>query len=88
VVEKDFNGSIKDAIIKMLENDTDCCEVTHIIGDVAVTVELTIVKIAADGEIVYDAATENEDVDFSEDDDEDSEDIDYEEEDDEDIIYS
>lgn len=81
MAEKEFNGNLKDVILKMLEKDTDCCEVTHIVGDIAVTVELTIVKITADGEIVYDIANGADPL-------EDDEDIDYREEDDEDIIYS
>jgi hypothetical protein len=54
--EKDFKGTLKEVILQMLENDTDCCEVTNTVGDTSVTVEVTITKIVGGGEVIYDAA--------------------------------
>ena len=58
--KKEFNGYLKDAIIEMLKNDTDCCEITNTVGDLSVTVELTITKIVEGDKIVYDADAEDE----------------------------
>ena len=44
----------------MLKNDTDCCEITNTVGDLSVTVELTITKIVEGDKIVYDADAEDE----------------------------
>jgi hypothetical protein len=54
--EKEFKGTLKEVILQMLENDTDCCEVTNTVGDTSVTVEVTITKIVSGGEVIYDAA--------------------------------
>ena len=54
----EFNGNLKDAIIAMLTNQTDSCEITHTLEDVSITVELTIKKIVEAGEVVYDMNTE------------------------------
>lgn len=59
--EKDFKGTLKEVILQMLENDTDCCEVTNTVGDTSVTVEVTITKIVSGGEVIYDAAEEADD---------------------------
>ena len=59
--KKEFDGSIKEAILSMFENESDCCEVTHMIDDTAVTVELTITKIVSKGEVLYDAREEDDD---------------------------
>lgn len=69
--EKDFKGTLKEVILQMLENDTDCCEVTNTVGDTSVTVEVTITKIVSGGEVIYDAAEAGDDVElvaFGEDD--------------------
>ena len=69
--EKDFKGTLKEVILQMLENDTDCCEVTNTVGDTSVTVEVTITKIVSGGEVIYDAAEADDDVElvaFGEDD--------------------
>ena len=52
---KEFSGNLKEAIIEMINNGTDCCEVTNTVGDFSVTVELTITKIVDKGVVVYDA---------------------------------
>lgn len=57
---KEFSGNLKEAIIEMINNGTDCCEVTNIVGDFAVTVELTITKIVDKGVVVYDAEAEDD----------------------------
>ena len=57
---KEFSGNLKEAIIEMINNGTDCCEVTNIVGDFSVTVELTITKIVDKGVVVYDAETEDD----------------------------
>ena len=69
--ERDFKGTLKEVILQMLENDTDCCEVTNTVGDTSVTVEVTITKIVSGGEVIYDAAEAGDDVElvaFGEDD--------------------
>ena len=57
---KEFSGNLKEAIIEMINNGTDCCEVTNTVGDFAVTVELTITKIVDKGVVVYDAEVEDD----------------------------
>lgn len=54
-MSKEFNGTLQDAIIEMLNNQTDHCYITHTFGDVDITVKVTIQQIVEDGEIVYDA---------------------------------
>lgn len=61
-MKEGFNGNLKDIILHMIQNDTDCCEVTNTVGDVSVTVEVTITKITNGDEVVYDAAEEDENV--------------------------
>lgn len=61
-MKEGFNGNLKDIILHMIKNDTDCCEVTNTVGDVSVTVEVTITKIISGDEVVYDATEEDEDV--------------------------
>lgn len=60
---KEFNGNIKEAIMQMIQNGTDCCEVTNTVGDFSVTVELTITKIVDKGVVVYDAEEDDDDFD-------------------------
>jgi DNA-binding FrmR family transcriptional regulator len=55
-MKEGFNGNLKDIILHMIENDTDCCEVTNTVEDVSVTVEVTIKKIVDGDTVVYDAA--------------------------------
>ena len=63
-MKEGFNGNLKDIILQMIENDTDCCEVTNTVGDTSVTVEVTITKIVSGGEVIYDAAEPDDDVEF------------------------
>lgn len=70
-MKEGFNGNLKDIILHMIQNDTDCCEVTNTVGDTSVTVEVTITKIVSGNEVIYDAAEPDEDVElvaFDEDD--------------------
>lgn len=70
-MSKEFNGNLKEIILAMIEADTDCCEVTNTVGDTSVTVEVTITKIVNGGEVIYDAAEANDDIEpvaFDEDD--------------------
>jgi hypothetical protein len=70
-MKEGFNGNLKDIILHMIENDTDCCEVTNTVGDTSVTVEVTITKIVSGNEIIYDATEADDDaelVPFGEDD--------------------
>ena len=57
---KDYNGSLKEVIMAMLEADTDSCEVTNTVGDISVTLDITIIKIVKGEETVYDATLEVE----------------------------
>lgn len=50
-----FNGSLKEIIKAMIEADTDCCEVTNTVGDISVTLDITITKILKAGETVYES---------------------------------
>lgn len=50
-----FNGNLNQIIKAMIEADTDCCEATSTIGDISVTLDITITKIVKAGVIVYDA---------------------------------
>jgi hypothetical protein len=54
--KKEFNGTLKEIILAMIEADTDCCEVTNTVDDFSVTVEVTIKKIVDGDIVVYDAA--------------------------------
>lgn len=63
-MKESFNGNLKDIILHMIENDTDCCEVTNTVGDTSVTVEVTITKIVSGNEVIYDATETNDDVEF------------------------
>jgi hypothetical protein len=70
-MKEGFNGNLKDIILHMIKNDTDCCEVTNTVGDTSVTVEVTITKIVSGNEVIYDAAEADDDaelVPFGEDD--------------------
>lgn len=63
-MKEGFNGNLKEIILHMIENDTDCCEVTNTVGDTSVTVEVTITKIVSSGEVIYDTAETDDDVEF------------------------
>ena len=63
-MKEGFNGNLKDIILHMIENDTDCCEVTNTVGDTSVTVEVTITKIVSGDEVIYDVAETDDDVEF------------------------
>ena len=68
---KEFNGNLKELILYMIQNGTDCCEVTNTVGETSVTVDVTITKIVEGDNVIYDAEDENEDlelVSFDEDD--------------------
>ena len=67
-MKKECTGNLKEIILSMMENDTDCCEVTNTVGDISVTVDITITKIVDKGEVVYDAYEEFDDDDFIRDD--------------------
>lgn len=54
-MKKECTGNLKEIILSMMESDTDCCEVTNTVGDISVTVDITITKIVDKGEVVYDA---------------------------------
>jgi hypothetical protein len=54
--KKEFNGTLKEIILAMIEADTDYCEVTNTVDDFSVTVEVTIKKIVDGDIVVYDAA--------------------------------
>jgi hypothetical protein len=53
--KKEFNGTLKEIILAMIEAETDCCEVTNTVEDFSVTVEVTIKKIVDGDTVVYDA---------------------------------
>ena len=50
-----MNGNLKEIIKAMIEADTDCCTVTNAVGDISVTLDITITKIVKAGETVYEA---------------------------------
>ena len=52
---KEFNGNLKELILYMIQNGTDCCEVTNTVGETSVTVDVTITKIVEGDTVIYDA---------------------------------
>jgi len=60
-MKKECTGNLKEIILAMIENETDCCEVTNTVGDISVTVDITITKIVDKGEVVYDAYEDKDD---------------------------
>lgn len=62
--EKEFSGNLKDLIVHMITNEADCCEVTNTVGDVSVTVEVTIKKITDGDNVLYDAEDEDDELEF------------------------
>ena len=59
-MKKECTGNLKEIILAMIEAGTDCCEVTNTVGDISVSVDVTITKITHGDEVVYDAAEEDE----------------------------
>lgn len=55
-MSKEFNGTLQDAIIEMLNNQTDHCYITHTFDNVDITVKVTIQQIVESGEVMYDAS--------------------------------
>ena len=56
-----MDGNLKQIIMAMIEADTDCCEVTNTVGDISVTLDITITKIVKAGETVYEAVKDEVD---------------------------
>ena len=54
-MKEEFNGNLKELILYMMQNETDCCEVTNTVGETSVTVEVIITKVVDDGKVIYDA---------------------------------
>ena len=54
-MKEEFSGNLKELILYMMQNEADCCEVTNTVEDVSVTVEVTIKKVVAGDEVIYDA---------------------------------
>ena len=63
-MKEEFSGNLKEFILYMMQNDTDCCEVTNTVGDVSVTVDITITKIKKGDEVIYDVADGDEELEF------------------------
>lgn len=59
---KEFNGNLKELILYMIQNGTDCCEVTNTVGETSVTVDVTITKIVEGDNVIYDASEEDPEV--------------------------
>lgn len=68
-MSKEFHGNLKELILYMIQNGTDCCEVTNTVGETSVTLDVTITKIVEGNTVIYDASKEDpEVVPFDEDD--------------------
>lgn len=52
--EKNIKGNLGEVLCAMLNEGTDCCEVTYRKDDFAITVDITITKIVKGKEVVYD----------------------------------
>jgi hypothetical protein len=63
-MKEEFKGNLKDLILYMIQNDTDCCEVTNTVNDFSVTVEVTIKKIVDGNTVIYDAAETDDNIEF------------------------
>ena len=59
---KDFKGGLKEIILAMINEGTDCCEVTNTVGDFSVTLDITITKIVNAGEVLYESVADEEEV--------------------------
>lgn len=53
--EKAIKGSLGEVICAMLNEGTDCCEVTYRKDDFSITVDITINKIVKGKEVIYDS---------------------------------
>lgn len=69
-MKEEFTGNLKELILYMMQNEADCCEVTNTVEDISVTVEVTIKKVVAGDEVIFNADEEDnvELVSFDEDD--------------------
>lgn len=63
-MKEEFNGNLKELILYMMQNDTDCCEVTNTVGNTSVTIEVTIKKITDGDSVIYDAEDEDDELEF------------------------
>lgn len=61
-MKEKFSGNLKEIILYMINNETDCCEVTNTVGDISVTVDITITKITDGDKVIYDAEEVNDDI--------------------------
>lgn len=61
-MKEKFSGNLKEIILHMINNETDCCEVTNTVGDISVTVDITITKITDGDKVIYDAEEVNDDI--------------------------
>jgi predicted RNA-binding Zn-ribbon protein involved in translation (DUF1610 family) len=55
-----FDGNLRQIILAMIENGTDCCEVTNTLGDTSVKVDITLTEIVDKGKVVYSAVKEED----------------------------
>ena len=58
-MKKECTGNLKEIILAMIESGTDCCEVTNTVGDISVSVDITITKIKKGDEVLFDADEED-----------------------------
>jgi hypothetical protein len=63
-MKKECTGNLKEIILAMIEFDTNCCEVTNTVGDISVSVDITITKITNGDEVLYDVADGDEELEF------------------------
>ena len=63
-MKKECTGNLKEIILAMIESGTDCCEVTNTVGDVSVSVDITITKITKGDEVIYNVADGDEELEF------------------------
>lgn len=63
-MKKECTGNLKEIILAMIESGADCCEVTNTVGDISVSVDITITKIKKGDEVLYDATDEDEEPEF------------------------
>ena len=61
-MKEEFNGNLKELILYMIQNGTDCCEATNTVGETSVTLDITITKIVEGNNIIYDASEEDPEV--------------------------
>ena len=63
-MKKECTGNLKEIILALIESGTDCCEVTNTVGDISVSVDITITKIKKGDEVIYDVADGDEELEF------------------------